>query len=30
MCCNKPCLIGAWERGRYGLLCINCGAFREG
>jgi hypothetical protein len=28
MCCDKPCLVSAWEGGRYGLKCINCGTFK--
>lgn len=28
-CCSKPCITGAWERGKYGYKCTNCGTFTE-
>lgn len=29
MCCDEPCFISAWENGKYGLKCLNCGTFKE-
>lgn len=27
-CCDKPCPINAWESGKFGLKCTNCGTFK--
>lgn len=29
MCCSSPCLVPMWVNGKYGLMCINCNAFKE-
>jgi hypothetical protein len=26
----KHCWISAWQNGKYGIMCINCGEFRSG
>lgn len=30
MCCDKPCLVHAYQDGKYGMKCINCHTFKEG
>lgn len=26
----RHCWISAWQNGKYGIMCINCGEFRSG